>query len=164
MSLRVSRRKKIEAHHQGSYAEETPAAIDPLMDTSDMSIANLLGIVKNNHPELLNDSLREHLYAKIQYSRISLLGYAGIIALRHFLLFQSSMQRAAVKKQGRAGLPPDAFMKLICAVYFYLPSTPYTAIAALTPFVIARHVIVAPEITSTLSPIANTFTPSRPIY
>ena len=58
--LKGIKAKKIEAHHQGSYAEETPAAIDPLMDTSDMSIANLLGIVKNNHPELLNDSLREH--------------------------------------------------------------------------------------------------------
>lgn len=46
--LKGIKAKKIEAHHQGSYAEETPAAIDPLMDTSDMSIANLLGIVKNN--------------------------------------------------------------------------------------------------------------------
>ncbi len=38
--------KKVEAHHQGSYTEETSAAIDPLMDTSTMSVADLLEIVK----------------------------------------------------------------------------------------------------------------------
>jgi hypothetical protein len=58
--LKGIKAKKVEAHHQGSYTEETSAAIDPLMDTSTMSVADLLEIVKNNHPELLSDSLREH--------------------------------------------------------------------------------------------------------
>ena len=58
--LKGIKAKKIEARVKGSHTDNVSAASHPTADTSTMSVADLLGIVKENYPEFLNDSLREH--------------------------------------------------------------------------------------------------------